>query len=274
MLGLLFTSAASAQTRGKLRVITYNVAGLPEGISQSRPIRNLPMIGGLLNAYDLALVQEDFAYPAALRERVRFPYASAPFVRGDRLDFGDGLSQFSKLPLTETKRASWQQCHGYTDSYFDCLTPKGYSAARLELEGGGSIDVYNLHMDAGQSRADRAARAAQLEQLARAISENSQGRPLIVAGDFNLGRGERALLAELEDRTGLRDSCRTLGCPEPGRIDRVLVRGTDALRLVPLSWKAERRFTDASGQPLSDHLPVVVELGWESRQRTAVRTKP
>src|SRR5687768_6548589 len=113
----LTASPASAEVRGRLRVITYNVAGLPEGISQSRPVQNLPLIGGLLNSYDLALIQEDFAYPGALRERVRLPYASAPFERGDRLDFGDGLSQFSKLPLAELRRSAWQQCHGYTDSY-------------------------------------------------------------------------------------------------------------------------------------------------------------
>jgi endonuclease/exonuclease/phosphatase family metal-dependent hydrolase len=259
----LTAGPADAATRGQVRVITYNVAGLPEGISQSRPVQNLPLIGGLLNSYDLALVQEDFAYPTALRERLRLPYGSAPFVRGDRLDFGDGLSAFSKLPLTETRRATWRACHGYTDSFFDCLTPKGYRSARVELAAGVSVDVYNLHMDAGRSSGDRAARARQLEQLIGAIQEDSAGRPLIVAGDFNLGRGEGDALAELEDKTGLRDSCRTLGCPEPGRIDRILVRGTSAVRLFPVSWRAERRFVDKSGHPLSDHLPVVVELGWE-----------
>ena len=259
----LTTSPLSARTGGRLRVITYNVAGLPEGLSQSRPEQNLPLIGGMLNAYDLALVQEDFAYPGALRQRLRLPYASEPFVRGERLDFGDGLSQFSKLPLTETRRSAWRSCHGYTDAFFDCLTPKGFRSARLELDGGGSVDVYNLHMDAGRSRGDRAARAAQIEQLVRAIRDDSAGRALIVAGDFNLSRSESDLLAELEDATGLRDSCRSLGCAEPGRIDRILVRGSAELRLVPVSWRAERRFVDASGQPLSDHLPVVVELDWQ-----------
>jgi endonuclease/exonuclease/phosphatase family metal-dependent hydrolase len=222
------------------------------------------LIGGLLNSYDLALVQEDFAYPQALRERLRLPYASTPFERGERLDFGDGLSEFAKLPLTETKRASWRACHGYTDSYFDCLTPKGFRKSRFQLETGVTVDVYNLHLDAGRSSGDRAARAAQLRQLARAIRDESDGRPLIVAGDFNLGRSEHGVFAAFENETGLRDSCTALGCPEPGRIDRVLVRSTSTVRLVPLSWRTERRFVDSAGRPLSDHLPVVVELAWET----------
>ena len=248
---------------GRMRVITYNVAGLPEGLSRSRPLANLPRIGELLNRYDLAIVQEDFAYPQALRQKLTLPYGSAPFERGDRLDFGDGLSQFSKLPLRDTTRAAWAHCNGFTDSYFDCLTPKGFMRSRVELSPGVAVDVYNLHMDAGHSAGDRAARASQLEQLSRAIRRDSSGVAVIVGGDFNLSRSERAVLAHFEGETELQDACTVLGCPEPGRIDRVLFRGSDALRLRPERWRTESSFTDARGRPLSDHLPVVVELRWQ-----------
>jgi endonuclease/exonuclease/phosphatase family metal-dependent hydrolase len=248
--------------QGKLSIITYNVAGLPEGISRSRPIANLPRIGELLNRYDLAVVQEDFAYPTALRQNLRLPFGSAPFVRGERLDFGDGLSQFTRLPLLETERTPWSRCNGITEAYFDCLTPKGFMRARVELLPGTPVDVYDLHMDAGWAAGDREARAAQLEQLARAIQESSAGHAVIVAGDFNLTRSERALLRQFEERTQLRDACFALRCPEPERIDRVLFRGSSKLALKAERWRAERSFVDDKGRPLSDHLPVVVELAW------------
>lgn len=252
----------AAAVSGRIKLLTYNVAGLPEGISQSRPSVNLPKIGGLLNRYDLALVQEDFAYPDALRKNLRLPYASAPFARNGRLDFGDGLSQFSRWPLGEPQRSAWTQCNGITDAYFDCLTPKGFTRSRLELVTGAPIDVYNLHMDAGRSAGDRAARVAQLDQLAEAIRAESAGHAVIVAGDFNLSRSERDLLARFEERTELRDACTVLACPEPGRIDRVLFRSSGTLRLDARRWSTERGFVDAQGRPLSDHLPVVVELAW------------
>src|SRR3712207_4191410 len=85
-----------APQRGTLTVATYNVAGLPEGLSLVHPVRNLPLIGAALDRYDVALVQEDYAYPALLRSRVRLPHASPGFERGDALHFGDGLSQFAK----------------------------------------------------------------------------------------------------------------------------------------------------------------------------------
>src|SRR4051812_45852184 len=90
--------ALRAAQRGTLDLVTYNVAGLPEGISQSHPLRNLPLIGKRLNQYDLALVQEDFAYPLELRRELGFAHRSPAFVRGKRIDFGDGLSEFSRLP--------------------------------------------------------------------------------------------------------------------------------------------------------------------------------
>jgi len=248
--------------RGQLRVVTYNVAGLPEGVSRSRPVQNLPRIGELLSRYDLAVVQEDFAYPDVLRQRLRLPYGSAPFVRGEQLHFGDGLSQFSRLPLTEVARLPWSACHGVFEAFFDCLTPKGMMLSRLELVPGETIDVYDLHMDAGWSAEDRNARKAQLEQLAETIERYSAGRAVIVGGDFNLTRSEATLLRELTTKTGLTDACTVLACPEPQRIDRVLFRGSPTLKLRARNWKADRSFVDAAGRPLSDHLPVAVELSW------------
>src|SRR5690348_14568282 len=155
-------NVSAAAGAGTLRVVTYNVAGLPEGISESHPIANLPVIGERLSRYDLALVQEDFAYAKALRAKLRLPYQSRPFERGQRYDFGDGLSLFSRFPFAEPERTAWRTCNGFTGDYFDCLTPKGFTRTTLALGDGASLDVYDVHLDAGSSDGDRAARTAQL----------------------------------------------------------------------------------------------------------------
>jgi endonuclease/exonuclease/phosphatase family metal-dependent hydrolase len=249
-----------------LRVVTYNVAGLPEGVSRSSPVANLPLIGEGLNRYDLALIQEDFAYPPLLRQRLRLEHQSRPFVRGERHDFGDGLSVFSKLPFAEPLRTAWRRCHGIVDSFFDCLTPKGFVSTKFEVAPGAFLDVYNVHMDAGWSPEDRAARSEQLEQLARAIRSRSEGRAVLVGGDFNLSRGELALLERFEDATGTRDACEALRCPEPTRIDRVLYRASSKLSLAPSPWRVDRRFLDARGRPLSDHSAVAVTFRWATQR--------
>lgn len=259
---------------GTWTVVTYNVAGLPEGLSRARPTENLPLIGRLLNRYDLALVQEDFAYPMLLRRMLLLPHASPAFVRGDALHFGDGLSQFARLPFYEFVRETWTACHGIVDAFFDCLTPKGFTYSRQMLARDVSVDVYNLHMDAGRSAGDRRARRLQLEQLARAILTRSTGRAVLVGGDFNLGSDDLEALGRLEQETGLRDVCGYLGCPEPGRVDRILFRSSEALKLWPRSWRVDRSFVDAARRPLSDHLAVVVELAWRvSREPVAKAAK-
>lgn len=258
-------SGLAAPLSGTLRVVTYNVAGLPEGISASHPESNLPLIGERLNRYDLALVQEDFAYAKALRTRLHLPFQSRPFERGQRYDFGDGLSTFSRFPFSEPERTAWTQCNGITGDYFDCLTPKGFTVTTLGLNDQAALDVYDAHLDAGYSEGDRAARTAQLEQLAAAILLHSTGRAVLIGGDFNLDPDERNKLAMLERTTGLADSCETLRCAEPDRIDRVLFRASPLVELVPVRWRVAAGFNDVRGAPLSDHAAVVVDFRWRTR---------
>jgi endonuclease/exonuclease/phosphatase family metal-dependent hydrolase len=256
---------ASAPRHGRFRLATYNVAGLPEGLSQVHPLVNLPAVGKRLNAYDLALVQEDFAYPELLRKNLLLPYRSAAFVRGDALHFGDGLSQFGRQPFGETRRVPWKACHGIVDSYFDCLTPKGLAMIRVEVTPRAFVDVYNVHLDAGASAGDAAARAKQLQQLFETVRISSADHAVVVGGDFNLTNAERPLLYELARAVGLVDVCARLRCAEPWRLDRVLTRGSPALGLEPRSWRLDRSFRDEQGRPLSDHLLVAVELEWTTR---------
>ena len=256
-------SSAKAAT-GQLNVLTYNVAGLPDGFMTAHPSQNLATIGRLLAPYGLALVQEDYAYATTLRQLLPLPYQSPAFIRGNRLDFGDGLSQFAKLPFSDLRREAWVSCHGVFDSYFDCLTPKGFTASELSLAPKIVVHVYNVHFDAGGSAADAKARQAQVDQLIAAIAERSAGAAILLAGDTNMSSRERPLLARLERETGLIDVCDALHCPDSGRIDRVFYRSSAALSWLPLKLKIDRRFVDARGRALSDHLAVAAELQWTS----------
>jgi endonuclease/exonuclease/phosphatase family metal-dependent hydrolase len=257
---------ALAPHKGRFELVTYNVAGLPEGISRSHPLANLAPIGRLLSAYDIALVQEDFAYPEELRRELRLAHSSPPFVRGDRVDFGDGLSQFSRLAFSGFRRVPWSACHGVIDSFFDCLTPKGFSIARQSVEEGVFVQVVNLHMDAGWSSGDRAARAAQVDQLVAALGQLPQREALIVAGDTNLPAKENDVLERLLAAAELKDACAELGCPQPWRIDRVLYRSSSELSLRARKWRIAPQFVDSAGRPLSDHPAVSVAFEWQRLQ--------
>ena len=244
-------------------VLTYNVAGLPQGVSGSDPLFNTSQMSPLLNQYDLVVVQEDFSYHDQLIAEAEHPYQSSPQAGG--VGVADGLNRFSMHPFQGHERIEWADCSGYLDGSNDCLAKKGFSVATHSIEGV-LVDVYNLHMDAGRSAKDHDARAAQVAQMVRRIHDHSSGRPLIVAGDTNLkDAADEAILAELMQTAQLFDVCRTLDCPDPDRIDRVFVRGNSDVEIVPEAWTTDERFVDWQGEPLSDHEAVGVRLSIRSR---------
>jgi endonuclease/exonuclease/phosphatase family metal-dependent hydrolase len=246
----------------RITLLTYNVAGLPEGISQSHPARNMPMISRRLNRYDIVLTQEDFRYHGDLARSATHAYVSEK----SRLGFfsvGDGLAVFSRFPITGFHRVTWTASYGVFDSSNDSLAPKGFAVSTIDLGGGAAVDVYDLHMDAGGGEGDRNARAAQARQLIAAVAAGSESRPVIIAGDFNLSGEEPADAAVIDlilRGTGTEDISRALGRYD-GRIDKVLFRSGAAVRLVPIDYRVERdMFLDDAGAPLSDHDPLYAEM--------------
>lgn len=238
-------------------VLAYNVAGLPEGVSGSSPLKNTPLISPRLNAFDLVLVQEDFTYHAALVASATHPYQSDTVTLQNQ---SDGLNTLSVFPFSAFTRSSWAHCNGVFDQGSDCLTKKGFTRAALDLGNGRTVDVYDVHFDAGRSDADYAARAKQVEQLSGAIAAQSAGHAVLVAGDTNMKLGDEPVFAELLASAGLACACRTLGCPEPERIDRILFRSGGGVTLEPHDWVVEHSFVDEAGAPLSDHAPVSVRF--------------
>jgi endonuclease/exonuclease/phosphatase family metal-dependent hydrolase len=274
--------ASPPQATGEFLALSYNVAGLPEGISGSHPETNTPIISPLLNGYDLVVVQESWQTPdpnplAPLRvyhellvadathayKTVPAPQPLGGDPRRPLAVVSDGLNMLSRFPFSSLQREMWNGC---ADSAADCLSQKGFMVTRTTFAPGVTVDVYNLHMEAGGDPADDQLRDEGVTQLATFMNAFSAGRPVIVGGDFNLHTNEepdstqfQRLLAE----TGVSDVCATLACPEPGRIDKFLFRSSAAIDLAPLSWRFETDiFQDPEGEPLSDHDPLAVRFRW------------
>lgn len=275
-------AAAPAQAL-LLDVLTYNVAGLPQGISGSQPIANHPQISPLLNAYDLVAVQEDFAYHDLLVQSLTHPYRSIkdtnPGPYGEQLGFafGDGLNTFSRDPFFDFQRVTWDECFGVLTNASDCLTPKGFSVERREIAPGAFLHVYNWHADAGSAPEDDAARASNTRQLYQHILDHSSDVAVLVLGDTNSRYTDPAdVLPEMLAATGLRDAwvelerggalpelgpslreCEDPAGPRCERVDKIFYRGSALLEIVALEHDVPRDlFSDAAGVPLSDHDPV------------------
>ncbi len=124
-------ATAATPTSGEFLALTYNVAGLPQGISGGDPTTNSPLISPRLNKYDLVLLQEDWgdplgAVPLFFHEEIvaeaNHPYRTEPapaplgtdlrrFPTGPPL-IADGLNRLSRLPFGTIQRVMWEECYG------------------------------------------------------------------------------------------------------------------------------------------------------------------
>ncbi|MFE0450467.1 jacalin-like lectin [Streptomyces sp. NPDC058914] len=276
--GLAGTGAppAAAATTGTFDVLTYNVAGLPEGLSSGSPEKNTPLISPRLGAYDIVNVQEDFNYHAALYAGDDHPYRTAT---SGGVPFGDGLNTLSDVPFEDFERVKWNACTGT-----NCLTPKGFSLARVRLAEGAFLDLYNVHTNADATDDALAARRANIEQLSDFIQANSSGNAVIVMGDTNT-RYTRAgdNIRTLAGENGLTDAwvqlvkggtppaqgadallCPTSAPPNDCEVvDKILYRGSRLLSLTATRYdNAWASFLDSAGANLSDHFPHTVDFSY------------
>lgn len=287
-------AATGPERTGQFRALTYNVAGLPEPLSGSEPSINTPEISPLLNAYDLVLVQEDWAIPDPppgppfdqfelyhhlLVADVTHPYLSEPKpiplgtdpARPTAL-LSDGLNRMSRFPFGELTRVMWPSCFGGLDTSDggagDCLAQKGFSVARTELTPGVEVDVYNLHAEAGNTETDIPMRAEDFEVLAEFIDTYSAGRAVIVGGDYNLHTDrphDAEIFDDFRDATGLADVCEVVDCgADLHRIDKFTFRSGGGVTLEPLTHRFERDVfvRESDGEPLSDHDALAVDFAW------------
>ncbi|MFD2555815.1 endonuclease/exonuclease/phosphatase family protein [Sphingobacterium tabacisoli] len=264
---------------GEIDVLTYNIAGLPEWISSAKTPResSIVSIGQKINRFDLVNIQEDFNYNRFLYRENRHPYRTSNM---GGVPFGDGLTTLSNYPIVKFERIAWDDCNGA-----DCLTPKGFSYARVQLAKDVFLDVYNVHATAQDDIQATQARRANLQQLAAFVEAHSTCQPILLMGDFNAHYAfEREWIKEFQEKVDVIDSWVLLqnegvfpgivkdfnaqpalhvtdGCES---IDKIFFRNSDRLLLHPKEYQVEHQlFQNEAGQALSDHCAISLTLCWQ-----------
>ncbi|KAG6908760.1 hypothetical protein DXG01_003372 [Tephrocybe rancida] len=280
-------SAAAAQTTGSFSLLSYNVAGLPEGISSGNPEVNTPLISPRLKPYNIINVQEDFNYHAALYASDTHAFRT-PTSGGAAI--GSGLNTLSDFPYIDLDRVKWNDCNLNSG---DCLTPKGFTFMRVRVSDGLWLDLYNLHADAGDDDGDLTARQSNLAQVSSYVKTWSVGMPVVIMGDTNT-RYTREVDSEslhsLVDTNGLTDAwvsairggsypaagADALVCDFPFAagttqaqmvacevVDKTFIRSSSTVSFKSITFTNEdNAFVDAAGAPLSDHYPTSSKLSW------------
>ncbi|OSC39464.1 Ig-like domain-containing protein [Mycobacterium decipiens] len=256
---------------GDFSMVTYNIAGLPFPLSSAILPRFLytKEIGKRLNSYYVANVQEDFAYHDFLTKKSKMPSQTPPdpptLLWPIGVPFSDGLNTLAEFKVKRLDRQTWYKCHSD-----NCLTPKGFTYSQMQLAGGETVDLYNLHANTGGG-ADTNANFA---QLANYIQQNSAGRAVIVTGDFNARYSDdQSALLQFAAANGLTDAWVQVEhgptappyaptCDDRNEcelLDKIFYRSGQGVMLQATSYSNEAaKFLNSKGQPLSDHSPPAV----------------
>ncbi|UIR57079.1 endonuclease/exonuclease/phosphatase family protein [Sphingobacterium sp. SRCM116780] len=272
---------------GNFSMITYNIAGLPQGISAAKTERStsIEVIGARLNDFDIINIQEDFNYNNQLYQGGNQHHYRS--ISMGLAIFGDGLDTLSKYPLSNFRRMKWLNRTGS-----DRLTPKGFTHCSLHLAKGVEIDLYNIHANSQDHIRAAKARRANFNQLATYMRTHSRGKAIILAGDFN------AHFDYVEDNlpdfireTQLTDSWVFLQHDqvipnidprflcldsmdidnESESIDKIMFRSSKEITLIPKNYQVEKKkFVDDQKIPLSDHWPIRVIFDWKLNDSSKV----
>jgi endonuclease/exonuclease/phosphatase family metal-dependent hydrolase len=290
-----------------LSVLTYNVHGLPWPIVEPRGAelaeigRRLALLRDAGRQPSVVVLQEAFTADAARigteggyrfaatgpsageRDAVTAPRDPA-FVAGRRAVKGEtegkwegsGLRVFSDFPILAVRRMAFppQICAG-----FDCLANKGALLVTIDVPGKGPVQIAATHLNShaasgvpdARSIVAYRAQVALLDGFLRRTADPA--RPLIVAGDFNVGvapgrwdaLGSRA--AGWETLGGGQGGEALRACVAAGRVDRgdeaafIIRRARDFEFFAPgtraglAPQRAEVIFGHGpDGRALSDHL--------------------
>lgn len=272
-------SVTAANAEDELRLLVYNTHGLPALLAGDDPASRFPRIGERARAFDLALLQEDFAHHERL---VGALAAGTRIERGPQNRFpfcpfcsGSGLTLLSRLPdgwHIEVESFPFETCAGWIGGLNDCLATKGFQLARVRSPGGAGFFVMHTHLDAGRGEADREARRSQLAAMADAAEASADGEALLVAGDLNLDAedaGDRALLDSFRSRLGLGDTG-AQGRAENGWavLDYILYRSGRTADFEILEAGEANGF-EHEGVPLSDHPALFAWLRVHPRHATS-----
>jgi len=166
-----------------LSVLLFNVWNLPGICTDGKSRERALAISPHLNAYDVVILNEAFTNKDALLKDVVHEHRFV-LKRQWYTIFDSGVIILSKYPIVRTCSEHYAMRRSY-----DWFAAKGLAMCTINVDGT-LVDVYGTHMQAGNSVAEAQARSSQSKQVAKAVqawSPSTSGRPVIFAGDLNMG---------------------------------------------------------------------------------------
>ncbi|MCJ1321584.1 hypothetical protein MMC15_006929 [Xylographa vitiligo] len=167
----------------EIKILLWNTWLLPSLLTDRRSHARALAISPLLNAYDIVVLNEAFAYKKTLLSQTTHPHRYHPPRPTGRV-VDSGLLFLSRHEIVDSGWERYAHVAGV-----DRFAAKGIGFIAVRVDGwAAKLQVFGTHMQAGASRGVQAARMAQAGQ-AGAFVKRTRGEEGVVvfSGDFNMG---------------------------------------------------------------------------------------
>ncbi|MBO4810904.1 MAG: hypothetical protein J5552_04985 [Prevotella sp.] len=261
--------------------------------------------------YDFIGCSEDFNYHGSLiyslqndyswgKERATLSASGlslSMLLNGFRFDT-DGLNLIWKKSTVSASNESWTQWNSLAETDGNQYVKKGFRHYDVQLNGenGPTIDVYVLHMDAGDTNATES-RHSQWEQLCDAINASDKTRAKLIIGDTNSRYTREDIITHFINRLSsdftmsdvwvefyrygvypttnmgdLTDKSDPTDYSKYEIVDKIIYinpTAANTVQLKPQSFRIEQDYTydyvdhDGNTKALGDHNPVVVTFKYQ-----------
>ena len=307
--------------QGTFTAVALNVDGLPKTINYGVGHYDLnpdgpgeegtKKISAYLSEknYDFIGCSEDFNYNGSLMSQIEDRYWCGTIrntlslsgldwlklLQGNLHVETDGLNLIWKFDKVSATGESWTRWNDTEATDGNHYVEKGYRHYDMQIDDGPIIDVYILHMDAGDTNATWS-RESQWRQLADAINASDHSRAKLIIGDTNSRWTREDIISNFNNRLhsdfdmsdvwvefyqdgiypttamgNLTDQTDPTDYSKYEIVDKIIYinpKAANTVRLIPQSFRIEQDYTygnvDGTDDttPLGDHRPVVVTFSY------------
>ncbi len=247
-----------------LNVLTYNIHALTPVIAGDDPHSRVPEILSKSLGFEILFLQENWifneselqpylpGYNIILSKNSKFLWPLKQLINPNGAGLSIAISDTIKV--IDVVEKSFVRCSGWLSKDNDCLSSKGFQHIIVEVSGE-RLDLYNTHLDAGSSESDVSTRNSQILHIQNYIKKNSDGYPLIIAGDLNIdyNSNEFSIIMQLNSEldSKIADWSNESSASAFGKLDYILYRDSQKFDLSLESCKV-----DSELNGLSDHPPI------------------
>ena len=201
---ILFFNIFFPFENSSLDIINFNIHGFGKIIGGCNIKKKINIILDKISSYDIILLQENWKHNDLIKDKLTKHQLIFSNHKKNFFSQSSGLFIAVKenIEIIDFNQILYNDCNGIIANGNDCFASKSFIFSRIKYNNK-IIDIYNTHLDSGNSDNDYKARSNQLDYLKKYVIKNSSNNSIIICGDFNIDYSTSKEIKEFQNDLNL-----------------------------------------------------------------------